>query len=317
MDKIKLEQVDKVEILTLQDNYIDLLDSGGSPVIARAMPVKDMRIGNSIVAEHGFSALVTVKSGSMSRTMLFDFGFSEWGVSHNMDALGVDPGAIEVCALSHGHMDHFGGMLSVAKKLKKGIPLVLHPAAFRQPRYIKLSEELKIYFPELDREKVKEAGFEILETTGPKALLDGRILFLGEVPRKTSFEKGLPNGFYEEDGKELWDAIEDDTAVVINLKTKGLVVLTGCAHSGVINTIHHAIEVTGVEKVHAVIGGFHLSGPQFEPAIQPTIDAMKEIAPDYVVPTHCTGRPATLAIEHQMPSEFLLNMSGTKMTFVA
>ncbi|MCD6281724.1 MAG: MBL fold metallo-hydrolase [Deltaproteobacteria bacterium] len=317
MDKIKLEQVDKVEILTLQDNYIDLLDSGGSPVIARAMPVKDMRIGNSIVAEHGFSALVTVTSGSMSRIMLFDFGFSEWGVSHNMDALGVDPGTIEVCALSHGHMDHFGGMLSVAKKLEKGIPLVLHPVAFRQPRYIKLGEELKIYFPELDREKVKEAGFEILETTGPKALLDGRILFLGEVPRKTNFEKGLPYGFYEEDGKELWDAIEDDTAVVINLKTKGLVVLTGCAHSGVINTIHHAIEVTGVEKVHAVIGGFHLSGPQFEPAIQPTIDAMKEIGPDYVAPTHCTGRPATLAIENQMPSEFLLNMSGTKMTFVA
>ncbi len=315
MERVRLEQVDKVEILTLQDNYIDLLDSGGSPVIARAMPVKDMRIGNSIVAEHGFSALVTVTSGALSRTMLFDFGFSEWGVGHNMDALGVDPGTIEVCALSHGHMDHFGGMFQVAKNLKKGISLVLHPAAFRQPRYIKLSEDLRIYFPELNREDVEKAGFEIIETKEPKPLLDGQVLFLGEVPRKTDFEKGLPYGFYEEDGKELWDAIEDDTALVINLKSKGLVILTGCAHSGVINTVYHAKEVTGVNKVHAVMGGFHLSGPQFEPIIQPTIDAMKEIGPDYVIPTHCTGRPATLAMEQQMSAEFLLNMSGTKMTF--
>jgi 7,8-dihydropterin-6-yl-methyl-4-(beta-D-ribofuranosyl)aminobenzene 5'-phosphate synthase len=103
----------------------------------------------------------------------------------------------------------------------------------------------------------------------------------------------------------------------MNLGSKGLVVLTGCAHSGIVNTVEYAREITGVNKVHAVMGGFHLTGPAFEPIIDDTVKSIKQIGPDYVIPTHCTGRKAILAFEKAMPRQSLVNMSGTKLTFAA
>ena len=123
--------------------------------------------------------------------------------------------------------------------------------------------------------------------------------------------------FYDDAGEEKWDPIEDDTAIVAHVKGKGLVILSGCAHAGIINTVRYAPEVTGVEPVHVVMGGFHLTGADFEPIIEPTVEALKILNPKYVVPTHCTGRKAIMHIEKEMPDKFLLNMSGTKMVFEA
>ena len=104
---------------------------------------------------------------------------------------------------------------------------------------------------------------------------------------------------------------------MMNVKGKGLVILTGCAHAGIVNTVRHAVKITGVEKVCTVMGGFHLSGPFFEPIIEQTTEELKELNPLYVVPTHCTGRKAIMHIESEMPEKFILNMSGTKLTFSA
>ena len=123
--------------------------------------------------------------------------------------------------------------------------------------------------------------------------------------------------YFQENGVEKWDPLEDDTSIVMNLKGKGLIVLSGCAHSGIVNTVHHAIDVTGVDKIHAVIGGFHLSGPGFEPIIGRTTEELKKLEPAYIIPTHCTGRKAIMYIEKEMPDRFMLNMSGTKLTFSA
>jgi 7,8-dihydropterin-6-yl-methyl-4-(beta-D-ribofuranosyl)aminobenzene 5'-phosphate synthase len=125
----------------------------------------------------------------------------------------------------------------------------------------------------------------------------------------------MPNAHYEEDGEEKWDPIEDDTAVVANVKGKGLVILSGCAHSGIVNTVNHARALTGIEAVYAVMGGFHLTGPALAATIEPTTQALQKIAPTHVVPCHCTGRSATMHIEREMPGQFVLNMSGTKLTF--
>ena len=114
---------------------------------------------------------------------------------------------------------------------------------------------------------------------------------------------------------EKWDDLVDDSAVIAHVKGKGLVVLSGCAHSGIINTVNYAKEVSGVDKVFAVMGGFHLNGPEMEPAIEPTIRWLKEIDPTYVIPTHCTGRHAIMQIEKHMPDKFLLNMAGTRLSF--
>ncbi|MHC4458174.1 MAG: MBL fold metallo-hydrolase [Planctomycetota bacterium] len=313
---VKLNEVDKVEILTLQDNYVDVAAFDGTEIVKRALPVKDMEIKNSILAEHGFSAIVTIYADHNRRSILFDFGFSEHGAAYNADALEIDLTAIEAMVLSHGHMDHFGGLEQLAGRVgKKGIELVLHPAAFRKSRYIKVTDEFKINLPALIREKFENIGICIVESKTPRMLLDDCVLFLGEIPKKTEFEKGFPRMHYDVDGESKWDPIEEDTAIAIDVKGKGLVVLSGCAHSGIINTVKYAKAVTGVDDVFVVMGGFHLTGADFEPIIEPTTDALKALNPRYIVPAHCTGRKAIMYLEKEMPDNFLLNMSGTTMVF--
>ncbi len=316
--KVSMQPVDRMEILTLQDNYIDILARDNSDIISRAMPLKGVEVRNSILAEHGFSAVITTVVDSSTRSMLFDFGFSENGAAFNAEALGVDMKQVEMMALSHGHLDHVGGIEKLSGMIEKpGIPLVLHPEAFRNPRYMQVTENFKVMFPPFTREKAEAARAEVVATAEPYPMLDGRVLFLSEIERTTEFEKGAPSLWYEKDGVPMQDTFEDDTGLAFVVRGKGLVVLSGCAHSGIVNTVRHAQKVTGVDQVYAVMGGFHLSGPDMEPVIQPTIDALKEIDPAWIIPTHCTGRNATMRMESAFAGRFILNMSGTKLSFAA
>ena len=315
---VMINEIDKVEILTLQDNYIDLTAMDNSEMVQRALPLKDGQFRKSILSEHGFSALVRTTTDGRTHTMLFDTGFSEIGAAYNAAALGADLSAVEAIAISHGHMDHTGGFASMMAAIpNKGLPVVAHPAIFRTPRYLKLGEALKIHLPSITRDAVAAAGMRLVETREPMLLLDGDVLFLGEIPRRTDFEKGFPIAHYQEGDEEKWDPIEDDTSLVMNIRGKGLVVLSGCAHSGIVNTALYAREATDIDRVYAVMGGFHLTGPLFEHIIDRTADELKKIDPAYVVPTHCTGRKATAHIEKEMGNRFILNMSGTKLTFAA
>jgi 7,8-dihydropterin-6-yl-methyl-4-(beta-D-ribofuranosyl)aminobenzene 5'-phosphate synthase len=315
---IRVNELDKVEILTLQDNYIDLTAMDNNEIVQRALPLKDGQLRRSILSEHGFSALVRTTNGAKTRTLLFDTGFSEIGAVYNANALGADLSAVEAIALSHGHMDHTGGFASMTAAIpNKGIPVVAHPVIFRSPRYLKHGANLNIHLPSLTREAVAATGMKLVETKAPLPLLDGDVLFLGEIPRRTDFEKGFPIAHYQEKGEEKWDPIEDDTSLVMNIRGKGLIVLSGCAHSGIVNTTLYAREATGIEKVYAVMGGFHLTGPLFEHIIDRTTEELKKIDPAYIIPTHCTGRKATAHMEKEMQGRFILNMSGTKLTFSA
>jgi len=313
---VKLNAVDRVEILTLQDNWIEITAMDNSDIIQRASTFEDGEIKNSIQAEHGYSALVKTWNGNHSRTLLFDFGYSTGGAAYNAQKLHAPMEDVEAMALSHGHMDHFGGMSGLVPMVgKKGIEFVVHPAAFKYPRYLKFGETTKAYFPRFTRDIVENAGLKLVETREPYPLLDGDVLFLGEVERKTDFEKGFPIAFYEKDGIETWDPIEDDTSIVMNVKGKGLVILSGCAHSGIVNTVTQAKTTTGIDDVHVVMGGFHLAGPLFEPIIARTTEELQKFNPTYIVPCHCTGRNAIMYMEKEMPDQFVLNMSGTKLTF--
>ena len=312
-----LNELDRVEILTLQDNYIDITAMDDGDVVRRARNVRDGLICNSILAEHGFSALVRLSREGRTRTILFDFGFSEHGAAFNADALDADLREVEMLVLSHGHGDHTGGLQRLLSKIgKRGLDLVLHPAAFKPDRYL-VRHGSKDRFPRLVREDLEALGLRVVATREPLPLLGGDALFLGEIPRTTPFEKGMPHAFFLQDGKEARDLIEEDSSIAMRLRGKGLIVLSGCAHSGIVNTVRHAMAVTGVSRVHAVMGGFHLSGPAFEAVIAPTAEALKAIGPDYVIPCHCTGRRAALRLEQDMPGRFILNMSGTTLTFQA
>jgi 7,8-dihydropterin-6-yl-methyl-4-(beta-D-ribofuranosyl)aminobenzene 5'-phosphate synthase len=314
---MQLKEVDRVEITTVIDNVSDLLAMDSNEIVQRVQLVKDGKMEqNQVLAEHGFSALVQTSLADQSHAVLFDAGLSPIAVPFNLRSLGIDLTKLEALALSHGHLDHFGALLPLLGMLPhKPIPLVLHPDAFITPRYLKFSEDFKVLFPTLVREELERAGAELIETAGPYLMAGDSVLFLGEVERITDFEKGMPIAFCEKDGCEQWDAISDDTALVANLKGKGLVIVSGCAHSGIVNTVEYARKVTGVEQVHAVIGGFHLNGPAFEPIIGRTVEEMLSLTPRYIVPTHCTGERAVRAFEQAMPEAYIRNLSGTRLTF--
>ena len=147
-------------------------------------------------------------------------------------------------------MDHVGGLSELMKRVsKRGLELVVHPAAFRQPRYLKAGDDMKIKLPSFTREKVEEAGMQRVETEGPYPLLDGDVLFLGGIPRLTDFEKVPPSMIYKENEEEKWDKIPEDSSIITHVKGKGLVVLSGCAHSGIINTVNYAKEISGIQDV--------------------------------------------------------------------
>ena len=313
--ELRPRELDRLEILSLVDNFIDLTSMDSSEMVQRALPSRNAEIKCNILAEHGYSALVRAEVEGESHLLLFDFGYSEVAVPYNLEKLGVDLTGLEAAVLSHGHRDHTGAFFQVMEKVHaKPLPLYLHPDAFLKRRYLKYGE-VKVFFPELDQEEMERAGTEIRERTGPELLAGDTALFLGEIERETDFEKGMPNAYYLDGEEERWDPVRDDTSLAFLVKGKGLVVLSGCAHSGIVNTVRQAQRLTGVEKVHAVMGGFHLSGPAFAGIINRTVEELRSLDPDFIIPAHCTGHQAMVEMEKAFPGKFVLNMSGTRMVF--
>lgn len=312
MSTMPLKEVDTVEILTVLDNTVDML-LPDTEKAKRPPRHPDAMTRDSLIAEHGFSALVKVTNGNTSELLLFDAGLSRRGLIHNMDVLDIKPKEFHSIVLSHGHADHTRGLMGMVERLgEKKMPLLLHPDAFLERKVI-FPDGHEINLPPPDRRILSQDGIEFIEERGPSYVLGGLVLVTGQVHRTTSFETGFPLHHALRDGEWQKDPyIHDDQAVVVNVKEKGLVVLTGCGHAGAINTIKQAQELTGVQKIHAVIGGFHLSGPLFEPIIAPTVAALKEMDPALVVPAHCTGWKAVHAIARELPQAFVQNSVGTR-----
>jgi len=310
-----LRPVDKIEILTLMDNYVDLLLES-TPVVTRPPKAKGGIISkDTLIGEHGLSLLVTVFDGGEKHTILFDTGHTGIGVLHNAAHLEVDLGKIETIVMSHRHMDHTGSLKPVLERLGRPIPLVIHPDAFLPSRCLLLPDGKRLRFPDtLNRKELEQAGVQIVESRGPVPVAEGRILVTGEIERTTQFEKGLPNAYTEQDGELVKDPISDDQSLVMHLKGKGLVVISGCAHSGIINTLLYSRKISGVDRFHAVLGGFHLSGPQFEPIIEQTLQSLRGMNPKVFVPMHCTGWKAVHRCEEAFPEAFVLNSVGSTIT---
>jgi len=172
-------------------------------------------------------------------------------------------------------------------------------------------------FPQtLIREDIeKNTNLQLVVEKSSSLVTDSMILVTGEIERVTEFEKGLPNASMERNGKVEPDIIRDDQALVIKLKEKGLVIISGCGHAGIINTVLYAKKLAGIDRIHAVMGGFHLSGPIFEPIIEKTIIEFKKIKPEILVPMHCTGWKAINTFSEEFPSSFVLNSVGTRFNF--
>ena len=317
MEPIAPEPVDSLTVTTLVDNVSDILLTDDGP--ARRAPFALATTGNVLRAEHGFSALVTITKGERTTRVLFDAGITPDGMVENMRRLEIAPGEIDIVVLSHGHWDHTTGMHGLAAALGRAeLPVMIHPE-FWTRRRIAIEGREPLALPATSRGALKGAGFEIVEREQPSFLLDGSLLVTGEIDRTTGFERGASPAHQAErpGGWERDPLILDDQAIVAGVRGRGLVVLTGCGHSGLINTLRHVQRLTGEDHFHAVIGGFHLSGRYFEPIIAPTCDALAAIAPDYIVPTHCTGWRAIHAIAARFPDAFIQNSVGTRFEFAA
>jgi 7,8-dihydropterin-6-yl-methyl-4-(beta-D-ribofuranosyl)aminobenzene 5'-phosphate synthase len=314
---IVLKPVDRVEVLSVMDNSIDVL-MGSTSVAKRLKRRSDAHFGPQLRAEHGVSMLVTTHSNGNRDSFLFDTGVTLDGVLHNMDVLEIKGNELHSVVLSHGHTDHTRGLMGFIKRYgRPRVPIVLHPDAYLKRKNVQPDGHESEHIPP-SKKDLEAEDVQIIEERGPTMLIGDHALVTGQIPRTIPFEKGSPRQVALIDGKWQPDPwIHDDQAIVINVKEKGLVVLTGCGHAGVINTLKCARDLTGVSQVHAVIGGFHLTGPIFEPIITPTIQALKEFNPSIIVPEHCTGWRATHLIAQEFPDAFVPNSVGTTMVIGA
>jgi 7,8-dihydropterin-6-yl-methyl-4-(beta-D-ribofuranosyl)aminobenzene 5'-phosphate synthase len=324
--QISLTPVERVEILTVIDNVVDVLlpstavakrmgiaGREGQPLPRLEAPLlEEGYAADSPFAEHGLSFLVTVFVDGQRHSLLFDTGATVGGLVHNLRAMGVNPQEIEAIVLSHGHFDHTTGLNGLVKELQPLPPLLVHPDCWLKRR-VAVPRRQPRDLPTTSRDWVRAAGFELVEQRQPSLLFDGAVLVTGEIERTTSFEQGMAVHQALRDGEwQLDPFIYDDQALVVDLRGRGLVVITGCGHAGVINTVLHARKLTGIERVYAVIGGFHLATSSLESVVRPTVEALAEFAPEVIVPAHCTGWRATHAIAAAFPEAFIQGSVGTK-----
>lgn len=327
VDPVALEPVDEIVITTLVDNVYDALLTGDDRTTrapfgvgtARAPQFEGGSTKVGLMAEHGFSALVSVRRGTTTTTLLFDAGLSPDAMVTNADRLGVDLSAIQAVVLSHGHFDHAGGLDGLAgKRGARSLPLVVHPMIWTRRRVAIPGREAD-ELPTLSKRSLEGEGLAVIERRQPSLLVDGSVLITGEIDRTTDFEHGMPASHQAWTGTS-WEPdplVIDDQALAVNLRGHGLVVLTGCAHAGAINIVRHAQRLTGVPTLHALLGGLHLSGPSFEPIISQTTGLLAGLAPKLVVAGHCTGWRAQQALATALPDAWVAGSSGSSFRLVA
>lgn len=320
-------QTQDVAVTVLVDNRADLL-------VKSTDTVKRFQ-KKPLLAEHGFAALIDLK-GDGTR-ILWDAGMTTTALAENMATLEIEPSTIDKIALSHGHGDHTGAMAQVVKaaggppvrrewepevsvdeilEWVKGqrLPLIAHPAAFRERWHI--DDDGKKHGPGSPppRAEWEAAGAEVILSEGPYQLGPG-CWTTGSVPRLSFERAGVSEALFYRDGESFErDRLEDDQAITIHVAGKGLVVVAGCAHSGIVNTVNHAREISGVDKVWAILGGFHLA-PASEKEIERTIDEIERLGPAMVVPTHCSGFRAISRFAQRLPDAFVLGAVGTTYLF--
>lgn len=326
VDPIALEPVDEVVITTLVDNVYDALLTGDerttrAPFKAGTAQAPQFETGSTsvgLMAEHGFSALVTVRRGDVTTTLLFDTGLSPDAMVTNADRLGIDLSAIQAVVLSHGHFDHAGGLAGLCKRGTRDLPMVVHPWVWTRRRLAIPGREPE-QLPTLSERALAAEGLAVIERREPSLLVDSCVLITGEIDRTTDFEHGMPVFHQAWTGTD-WQPdrlVVDDQALVVHVRGQGLVVLTGCGHAGAVNIVRHAQRLTGVPKLHALVGGLHLGGPMFEPIIPPTVRALESLQPALVVPGHCTGWRAQHALAAALPDAWVAGSSGSSFRLAA
>ena len=249
-----------------------------------------------VLAEWGLSILVETDEANI----LLGTGASNVSATHNADCLGIDLGKVDRIVISHGHFDHTGGLQQVLFRMRKEVEIIAHPDMWAA-KHARRRGDVKNY-----------CGARFSLTKEPTRITDN-IMTTGEVPMVAEFEEIEPNRFFVKEGSG-WqpDKLLDDQAIIINTEM-GLVVLLGCAHHGIINTLYHARQVTGVKQIHMVLGGCHLVGASEERVLS-TVAALKELDVQKVGVSHCTGMPASVIMAQELGDRFFFNNAGMRIS---
>jgi 7,8-dihydropterin-6-yl-methyl-4-(beta-D-ribofuranosyl)aminobenzene 5'-phosphate synthase len=310
---MRLAQADRVEILVLVDNMTDILSSIPPIVTGEIARLRRRRISPTMgaaycCAAHGLSLLVTAYGSRGSKTVLFDGGPADYAIEMNSSRLGVNCGTIESVVLSHSHWDHAGGLpralgMICAANEGRAVPLFLHPAMFQQRGFRMPDGAVMPAQPFPTEEQWSGFGAKPIVTTEPVTCLDDMFFISGEVPRVTPYEQGLDMNVHRAAADAPWEPepqVVDERFLAVHVRDKGLVVLSGCSHAGIVNVLYHALAIFPGVPLHAVMGGFHLSGPPSEAIIPETVRDLGHFGLKYVIAGHCTGWRALNALQNAL-----------------
>jgi 7,8-dihydropterin-6-yl-methyl-4-(beta-D-ribofuranosyl)aminobenzene 5'-phosphate synthase len=307
---MKIPALQAVTVEILVDNFFDVFEPSRPGIVERVVPG---RLKKPLVAAHGLAYLVTLNhQGKLSR-ILMDAANAPLPLFNNLEALEHDVNDIDAVVLSHGHPDHYGGLLEfLAKRTGGPIPVYLHQDVFLPKILVTPRGRIGPWVLELDQ--LVAAGVKLYENQGPQLVLD-QALLTGTVETTTAYEKPLPSFRRQVGGQEEQDLFPDEQALVASVSGRGLVVIGGCSHPGIVNMVKYAQKLTGVQKISLVLGGFHLT-PHGDEVIQHTIQGLKELDPELIMAGHCTGFRALTQLAGAFPDNFMVSCVGTKVMVV-
>jgi 7,8-dihydropterin-6-yl-methyl-4-(beta-D-ribofuranosyl)aminobenzene 5'-phosphate synthase len=337
--------VDRLVITSVVDNVYD--------VFAKAGRIKDVMVQRTslpwptnsapkLLSEHGLAYHLESTRGDERAEILLDFALTGSALINNYSALKIDPSRASAIVVSHGHADHFGGMLDMARSVKEwatpGLTVYAGSEDTFCHRWVVAPDGQRFDYGQLDRPALEALGFKVALSKEP-TVVAGHALTSGRIERKTDFEtppasarieageigsscdasQHFPQGMMQveaQPGELVQDVFWGEQATAYNVAGRGLVVISSCGHAGIVNSVRQVQAVTGIEKVHAVMGGWHLA-PAPDAVVAKTVDALKEMKPDYLIPMHCTGQNTVSMIQREMPDTLVLPSTGTRFVFGA
>src|SRR5450432_1843482 len=333
---IEVPTIDKLSVRVLVDSASDIFFRPQEANGVKTEPGRSSDSLRPLHSEWGLSLLLEPQRGDEKRTFLLDYGWTPEAINGNMDLLKVDPSKIDTLIMSHGHFDPWGGLLGFLDKHRKDLPADLTMYAGGEDnfcqRYVRAGQSELSDFGMLDRRDLAKQNVKLVLCESP-VVIGGQAFTTGKIKRN-SIEKLLPNSMVEfklkdgagcdashylpaeMEGKIVPDEHIHEHATCFNLKDKGLVVISSCGHVGIVNSTRQAMKVSGVQKVHAIVGGFHLF-PADDAYLRQTVAELNVLQPDVVIPMHCSGPGLLTSLRALMPERLVPSTTGTEFTFGA